>query len=579
MKKIIIAMLVFTVVSVSACKDKPSTGGGGTGGGTGGGGITPPTDPATANTIGFFMNDWVAKNYTVSSYNDVPKPSGSATSFVTIDAGTITTKVVPGVYAHNANSWMGDMINDPSLINHLTNLKPNIIRFPGGSLSDVYFFNADPFNIPTLMPADAPAQLLDANGTASAAGYWGGKNTASWTISLDKYYTMLQQTGNQGMITVNYGYARYGTGTNPVARAAHLAADWVRYDNGRTKYWEIGNECNGTWEAGYRINIADNKDGQPGIITGALYGQHVKVFIDSMKKAATEIGKTIYIGSYILEAQPAAWQTATDQSWNAGVFPQVNTATDYYIIHSYYTPYQTNATATEILNTATNNTNAMLGFYQTSVTNAGNITKPVALTEYNITSQGSKQQVSFVNGMHAAILLGESIKNKYGMAARWDLANGYSTGNDHGLFNIGDEPGVAKWNPRPAFYYMYYFQKYMGDRMLKSTVTGSILSYASSFTSGEKGVILFNKSNTAEIVNVTLQNATAGTRFYWHTLTGGTDNGEFSLKVYVNGQGPTEPTGGPSATYTTIKASSATTSGGINVSLPARSAVYLVIDK
>ena len=49
---------------------------------------------------------------------------------------------------------------------------------------------------------------------------------------------------------------RYGTGTNPAAKAAHLAADWVRYDNGRTKYWEVGNENFGDWEAGYRINIA-----------------------------------------------------------------------------------------------------------------------------------------------------------------------------------------------------------------------------------------------------------------------------------------------------------------------------------
>jgi O-glycosyl hydrolase len=126
---------------------------------------------------------------------------------------------------------------------------------------------------------------------------------------------------------------------------------------------------------------------------------------------------------------------------------------------------------------------------------------------------------------------------------------------------------------------MYYFQKFMGDRMLKSTTIGGILAYASSFTSGEKGVILVNKNTVAETVNITLQNATAGTKFYWYTLTGGSDNGEFSSKVYVNGEGPTEPTGGPSATYTTIKASSAVTSGGITVSLPARSAVYLVIDK
>jgi hypothetical protein len=358
-----------------------------------------------------------------------------------------------------------------------------------------------------------------------------------------------------------------------------LAADWVRYDNGRTKYWEIGNECNGTWEAGYRINTANNKDGQPAIVTGALYGQHVKVFIDSMRKAATETGKTIYIGSYILEAQPAAWQTATDQSWNAGVLPQVNTATDFYIIHSYYTPYQTNATASEIMATASDNTNNMLSFYQNGITSAGNTTKPIALTEYNITSQGSKQQVSFVNGMHAAILLGEAIKNKYGMIARWDLANGYNSGNDHGLFNIGDEPGVVKWNPRPTFYYLYFFQKFMGDRMLKSTTVGGVMTYASSFTSGEKGVILVNKSTSAETVNISLQNATAGSRYYWYTLTGGTDNGEFSAKVLVNGVGPTEPTGGPSSNYTSIQANSALTSGGINIAMPARSVVYLAIDK
>jgi hypothetical protein len=575
MKKIFIAAAMFVFVGIVSCKGKAdtSTGGGGTGGG--GGGTATPTDPATANTIGFFINDWQSKSFTAPSYNDVAKPAAAATSLVTIDAGTIVTKVVPSVYSHNANSWMGDMINDPALMNHLTNLKPDIIRFPGGSISDVYFWNA----LPGTAPADAPAQLLDANGTASAANYWVGKNTANWTISLDKYYTMLAQTGNQGMITVNYGYARYSTATNPVASAAHLAADWVRYDNGRTKYWEIGNECNGTWEAGYRINTANNKDGQPEFVNGALYGQHVKVFIDSMRKAATEIGKTIYIGSYILEAQPAAWQTATDQTWNAGVLAQVNTATDYYIIHSYYTPYQTNATATEILNTASDNTSSMLSFYQNKLTAAGNTIKPIALTEYNITSQGSKQQVSFVNGMHATILLGEAIKNKYGMSARWDLANGYSGGNDHGLFNSGDEPGVAKWNPRPAFYYMYYFQKYMGDRMLKSAVVGGVLAYASSFSSGEKGVILVNKSTTAETVSITLQNATAGARYYWYTLTGGNDNGEFSPSVFVNGNGPTEPTGGPSATYTTIKASSAITSGGINVTMPGRSVVYLVMDK
>jgi len=471
---------------------------------------------------------------------------------------------------------MGQIVTEPSLMGYITNLHPNIIRFPGGSISDIYFWNQT-----SSAPSDAPANLLDANGVSSTAGYWYGKNTQSWTISVDNYYNLLQQTGSQGLITVNYGYARYGIGANPVAAAAHLAADWVRYDNGRTKYWEVGNECNGTWEAGYRIKISDNKDGQPEIVTGALYGQHAKVFIDSMRKAAQEIGKTIYIGVYLLEAQPAGWQTPADQSWNNGVLNTLSNGADYYVIHSYYTPYQTNATANEILATATDNTAAMLNYMKTNIPNNNAAIKPIALDEWNITSQGSMQQVSFVNGMHATILLCEAVKNKYGLTSRWDLANGWSSGNDHGLFNIGDEPNAAKWNPRPAFYYMYYFQNMTGDRMLGVSQTGgaNVLSYGSSFTSGEKAVLIVNKGTDTQTALVKLDNAKPGSRYYWYLLTGGTDNGEFSRKVYVNSQGPNGVSGGPVGAYTSLKPYSALTAGGIKVSLPGRSVVYLVIDK
>ena len=574
-KNIITFTLLLTILY--ACSKGAGSDGGNNGGGNSGGGTTAPTDPVTANTQGFFLDGWTPKNFTAPASTDTTVPSAAATAFVTVDASNIITKVPAPVFGANANIWSTQMITEPVLMAHVKNLKPNVIRFPGGSISDIFFWNA----LKDVKPADAPSMLLNANGAPSAAGYWYGKNTESWTFSVDNYYNMLQQTGNEGMITVNYGYARYGTGINPVAQAAHLAADWVRYDNGRTRYWEIGNECNGTWEAGYRINTADNKDGQPQIITGALYGQHVKVFVDSMQAAAKSMGKTIYIGAYLLEKQPESWQTATDQSWNNGVLSQSSNKADYYVIHSYYTPYQTNANADAILTTASDNTVAMMNYMKSNIAANGATVKPIALNEWNITSQGSMQQVSYVNGMHAAILLGEAIKAKYGMTSRWDMANGWEAGNDHGMFNPGDEPGgVSKWNPRPAFYYMYYFQKMLGDRMLATSTTGTgLMAYGSSFTSGEKGAIVVNKANTAQTVQLTLQNFTPGARFYWYILTGGSDNGEFSRKVFVNGKGSSEASGGPAADYTTLKAYSAVTNGGVKVTMPARSVVYLVMDK
>ncbi|MGO8056461.1 hypothetical protein, partial [Rhizobium leguminosarum] len=76
--------------------------------------------------------------------------------FVTIDASKIITKVPSSIYGNNANLWMTQLVTEAPLMNHLTNLKPNVIRFPGGSISDVFFWNA----LNNQKPADAPANLV-----------------------------------------------------------------------------------------------------------------------------------------------------------------------------------------------------------------------------------------------------------------------------------------------------------------------------------------------------------------------------------------------------------------------------------
>ncbi len=537
--------------------------------------IAPAIDPPTANTIGFFLDDWQPKTFTApaSVSGTVPAPTSST---VTIDRSSIITKVPRSLFGNNANLWMSQIVTETTLMDHITTSHPHIIRFPGGSISDVFFWNAQP-NVP---PADAPTELLNAAGVASPSGFWFGKNNSGWTFSLDNYYSMLLQTGNQGLITINYGYARYGKSTNPVAAAAHLAADWVRYDNGRTKYWEIGNETFGDWEAGYRIKLADNKDGQPEFVTGQLYGQHFKIFADSMRKAATEIGKTIYIGAVTVEAETQSWQTNTYKTWNTGLFGSINNSYDYSVVHNYYTPYNTNSNASDILNTALTETKKMMDFVKLTIQNAGATQKPMALDEWNIFAVNSKQMVSHVNGLHADLVLGELLKNKFGMSSRWDMANGWSNGDDHGMFNSGDEPdGVPKWSPRPVYFHMYYFQKFLGDRMVSSTSsTTDIESYASSYTSGEVGVALINKSASDKTVEIKINNFRKGANYYWYTLTGGGDNGEFSRKVVVNGQTSANAAGGP-ANYKTLNAYSSSAAGVIKVTVPARAAVFVAVDK
>lgn len=578
-KLIASSWLIFTIVLLMSCTKSgsalsgpPDTNGRDTAT------ITPPNDPAFASTIGFFGSNWVAKSFTAPTYNLVTASSNAPGAYVTVDMSNVITKVSKNVFGNNSLLWMGQVVDQANLMGYIKDLSPNIIRGPGGSTSDIYFWNQS-----SAAPIDAPDSIYQNNGSSPvSAGYWFGKNTQSWTFSIDNYYQLLQKTNSNGLLTINYGYARYGTSNNPVATAAHLAADWVRYDNGRTKYWEIGNECYGNWEAGYKIDVSKNKDGQPAIVTGNLYGTHFKVFADSMRAAAAEIGKTIYIGAVLLDAPAPSWADNTNQTWNQGVLTTAGSAADFFIIHDYFTAYNTNSSASDIFASATSIPNAAMTYVKSQLSTYGVATKPIAMTEWNIDAVGSKQMVSNIAGLHAVVTLGEFIKNQFGEASRWDLANAWSNGDDMGMFNNSEgdaEPGASEWNPRPAFYYMYFFQKYFGDRMVNSTVTGdaSVLSYASSFSSGESGVVLVNEGSTLKNISVSLKNFIAGTRYYWYTLNGGSDNNSFSGQVYINGVAPSGSTGGP-LTYSAIKANAAVLSGNINISLPPYSATFLVAE-
>ena len=583
LKKVLASVLCLGLLfCIDSCKKSSTstnnTGGGGNNPPPGTDSVYNPTDPPVAASIGFFGNGWKTKTFTAPDVTPGSIPSNVPTDSLTINVNKVLVKVPSYVYGNNSNLWMGQIVTQPALMQYLTDLSPNIIRGPGGSISDVYFWNGTDAN-PT--PSDAPANLLDASGTANPVFYWYGGNTASWTFSLDNYYNLLAQTNSTGIITVNYGYARYGTSNDPVAKAAHLAADWVRYDNGRTKFWEIGNENFGSWEAGYNIDQSMNKDGQPAIITGALYGMHLKVFADSMKAAAQETGATIYIGAVLYQDPPAAYDYNSIKTWDAGVLQNAGSAADYFIVHDYFTAYATNSSVSDILNTGAPVPGSVMSYVTQQLTASGVGMKPIAFTEWNIQATGSKQSVSYISGIHAAKTIGAIIKNKFGEASRWDLANGYSGGDDQGMFNNGDEPGAPAWNPRPAFFYLYYFQKCFGDRMVYDTLKASnsdITTYSSTFTSGQAGTVIINSGALSHVVAIDFQHFPAGSKYYWYTLTGGTDNAPFSGQVYVNGSGPTTPTGGP-LNYATLKAYSAQLTGTIKISVPPLSVIYLVADK
>jgi len=496
------------------------------------------------------------------------------TVHITVHCRDTLAGVSPLIYGANANVYMTQMVDNPKLIRFIRQLSPNIIRYPGGNLSSLFFWD----HAPDTPPEGAPDTLYGGLEKRYSEQYWYGRNDKAGTLSLDNYYKMLEMTNSTGIITVNYSYARYGTSQDPVAAAAGYAADWVRYDNGRTRFWEIGNENYGAWQAGYRIEPTQNRDGQPEIITGALYGRQFKILADSMRDAAREVGTEIQLGAVLLE-ETREWHTPVQQDWNSGFFREAGNAADFFVVHSYYTPYEENSSVETILNSAEPVTSEIIHFIRQVADQHGVAMKPLALTEWNIFAAGSMQQVSYVNGMHAVLVLGELIKNRYGMANRWNLANAWANGNDHGMFSRAGEPDVPLFNPRPSFHYLTLFQRFFGDHMVASSCVqddSNVVAYGSTFHSGEAGIVLINKGRTDHTILLELKDFKIGDRCYWYTLTGGEDNGDFSRKVYVNGAGPDLPAGGPD--LDDVKAFSAVIDGNIQIDLPGLGVVYLLVE-
>jgi len=505
-----------------------------------------------------FLEDFAPKNATIPISVAANKTTNAPTAIVSLSADTLG-KISKYIFGNAIACWMGNTTSNATFLSNTQALNPSLIRFPGGSWSNIFFWNGK--------PTDLPDSIYNSSGDKVKFIPISGKN--DWPTTTDNYYILRRQTGSQGLITVNYAYARYGLSNNPVAKAAHLAADWVRYDKGRTKFWEIGNENNGPWESSWKIDAKTNKDGQPEIITGQLYGRHFRVFADSMRAAAAEVGATIYIGAQVLHYDGTTSWNSVDHTWNAGVLSEVGDAADFYVMHNYF---GSSATVDNLLSAAATDPKKYISFIQQDIANKNAFPKPVALTEYNMNDVGNPSTgISYVNGIQATILFNELIKNNFGLSARWLLVNG-----EGGMFYDGNDKSL-QYQPRPDFYYAYYTQKFTGDHAITATSDNTnILAYASKFASGETGVVLVNRGNASQVVRVDPLNIRVGTQYYDYSLTGGA--GDFSLYVYVNGEGPRGAQWGPRETLETIPASAFPINEAIKLNVPARSVQFIMIE-
>jgi hypothetical protein len=526
---------------------------------------------------GLFANDWKAKEFVKPV--SVPfkgKIENKTLLQANIDYSKKLNKVSKYLSGINSTIYTGNYLEDTALINYLIRIKPGIIRFPGGDASNMYFWNG--------LPNDIPKEVLTFNGKWT--DFSDGTADINWKMNTDRYYSLLEKTSSGGFITVNYPYARYSTSENPVARAAKLAADWVRYDKGRTKFWEIGNETYACWEGGFRIDTLLNKDNQPEYVNGRLYGQHFRIIADSMRAAAKQTGAEIFIGAMFSDSDDI-WdgsEKGITKNWNNLLAPELrkpdgSNYADFITVHSYFLN-KNEKTPLEIIDSY-HVSEEIQKFIYKKLDNARVAHVPLALTEWNIKAPHQTTQVAALQAVSNICSMQEL---GFGAATYFSIKDHWRTDNgDFGMF-ANHDPLIKNSEPYPAFYHFYFLSQVLGDQMIEAKLNpeknANVMCFASSFSSGGLGVIIVNKSNKTEAVKLNLSNFKMGKKIYWYELSKPEGSDDWSEKVEVNGQSNIQNAkGGPSANFDKIPAWSKPIKGGLSLEIKGLSVMYILVEE
>ncbi|MBL6869621.1 MAG: hypothetical protein ISQ99_06080 [Flavobacteriales bacterium] len=465
--------------------------------------------PPMHGNPGMFLEDWEEKkNPKIKLSDSIINFDDLSTVYCEVDFSKPLTKISKYVYGNNLGHWTNrKFLENDKFIFNFKDAGFNVVRFPGGNASNDYFWDAE--NI-SQCPEGTPNIIYKSDFKKTTSPKLG--NQGSYRTRPEDYYNFLLKSKSTGSICVNYSYALYSEIEDEderVNKAAEYAASWV-YDanikrNLNIKFWEIGNENWGKWQAGYNVK-------ERGIIDPKKYGEHCRIFIEKMKA----IDPTIKIG--VVGYQKPKTRNPVQKKWNELVIPEIIDVADFYILHDYYAKYGAILQPKEML-AAIDTTYSHIKVVNQIIEKYTDKEKrflPIALTEFNTRSNASISKndgatnVSHCSGIFFAHAIGEIIRQGIGMSMVWDIENGYKDGHDHGMFASSKENGVEWLSPHPSYFHFYYYNKIFGDSYYESLTTNSnIRIHSSTFSTGEAGLVVVNISDKEEIVEIELKNIDA----------------------------------------------------------------------
>jgi hypothetical protein len=438
------------------------------------------------NFSGFWIQSSVAAAQPVFYVDDVQLLAAPAPAMVrlNVDAANVVRTADARWFGLNTAVWDYNF-DTVATSNELKEIGCTTLRFPGGSLADEYHW---------------------------AAGVSGAKKFR-WRTSFADFTQIATNLDATVFITVNYG-----TGTSDEAAAWVASANITNHCN--FKYWEIGNEVYGNWEADSNSLPHDPY----------TYATRAAGYIQLMKSK----DPTIKIGVVAVPGEDANTNYIADMVTNPvtgqahcgwtpvmlTTFKKLGVYPDFLIYHYYpeYTGDGSNLGDSDplLLQAAGNACPGTFGDWAGAAANLrGQISDYIGsagtnielcVTENNSDSgaQG-KQSTGIVNALYMADSLGELMKTEFNSLIWWDLRNGPDSKGDFGPTLYGwrthGDYGImgARRTLYPTSYAMKLLQSFVrgGDSVLDASSDYRLLSdYATCRTNGSLALLVINKDLT-----------------------------------------------------------------------------------
>ena len=422
----------------------------------------------------------------------------------------------------NTAMWDNNL-NTPQTVSLLKELGTHLLRCMGGSLSDEYNWSLNRSLTNTWTWASGFASLVPVATNAAAQVI----TTVNYgTGSTNEAAAWVAYANGTATNTLSLGVDQFGTNWHTVGYWASLrAAAPLAHDDGRNflrisrtaplgfKYWEVGNECYGTWETDSNAVPHDPY----------TYARRARDYMKLMKAVdrTIEVGVVLAPGenSYANNANHYAINPrtgTTNYGWTPIVLSTLRSlgATPDFGVHHYYAEWtdshdpRGSDSDAFLLQCSTHWAPEAADLRQQLTDYLGPAATNVELlcTENNSDSGASgKQSTSLVNGLYFADSLGQLMQTEFNSLIWWDLRNGTDTSGcfDSTLYgwrtygDLGMVNGIT--NRDPTFYaakLMQYFVQ-AGDTVLSASSDYLLLSaYAARRTNGALSLLVLNKDTT-----------------------------------------------------------------------------------